>query len=168
MNSSSNEMSLLNQAYHIAIEIKSDKKGDKYAKINGAIESVATQICRGVGGMVEFLCDNPQILGEANEAYLVPVIFTTAKIWISGVELSSADLHSGNLDFNNTKFQSEDYVFYQYHLSPGLKHSHSPDSRPASIGKFMDSEYVRTIAVVSASGIEKFLLWASGINVGSW
>jgi hypothetical protein len=111
--------------------------------------------------MVEFLSENMQILSKIDEAYLLPVVFTTAQIWASDVELSSANLENGDIDLAGTSFVSKPYVFYQYHLSPGLKHSRSPVSRPTTIGAFMDSEYVRTIAVVTASGIEQFLNWSS-------
>lgn len=114
--------------------------------------------------MVEFLSRNLQILGDATQAHFLPVVFTTAQIWTSDVDLSAAELLTGNLDLSDMKFDKKDFIFYQYHLSPGIKHSHSPSDRPGTIGDFMDSEYVRTIAFVSASGIRDFLLWSSEID----
>lgn len=160
----SKEVRNLSEAYHIAMEVKSDKKGDWDGKGRGAIEEAVTQICRGVGGMVEFLGGNPQVLGKATEAHFLPVVFTTAQIWVSDVDLSTADYRTGDLDFNDTKFSHKDYIFYQYHLSPGLKHSYSLISG-RNIGDYLDSGYVRTISVVSASGIEDFLSWSSSIDV---
>ena len=151
----------LKDAYHIALEVKSNKRGEPYGSARGAIEDAATQICRGLNGMVEFAAENEQILSNRTRAYFLHAIFTTAKVWVSDVDLGSADIESGNIDFERTNLDEKPWVFYQYHLSPGIKHSYSPTERPTTIGGLLDFEYVRTIAVVTASGIESFLRWSS-------
>lgn len=148
------------RAYHIGLEVKSNESGDSGSG-RGAIESAATQICRGLNGMIEFIAENTQILNISKEAYFFPVIFTTAKLWASDVDLSSANLENGKINIEDADFIEKPWLFYQYHLSPGIKHSASPDDRPPSIGSIMDSEYVRTIAIVNSSGIESFLRWSS-------
>lgn len=148
------------KAYHIALEVKSNEKGDSGVG-RGAIEAAATQICRGLNGMIEFVSENVSTLANSNGAYFLPVIFTTAKLWVSDIDLSSANVEDGNVDIEDANFNEQQWLFYQYHLSPGIKHSSSPINRPTTIGGFMDSEYIRTIAIVSASGIEPFLQWSS-------
>lgn len=148
-------------AYHVALEVKSDKKGDPYGAGRGAIEEAATQICRGLNGMIEFVAANGRILSSQMNAYFLPVIFTTARIWASDVDLASADVENGNIDFSEYSLAEKPWVFYQYHLSPGIKHSYSPAERPSAMGDLLDSLYVRTIAIVAASGIESFLRWSS-------
>ena len=150
----------LDDAYHIALEVKSDSKGDPCGPGRGEIERAVTQICRGLNGMVEFLSKDVQVLPNRT-AYLLPVVFTTAHLWRSSVDLSSANLEDGSIDLGGTDFTQEPWIFYQCHLSPGLKHSYSPMQRPENIGDLMDSEYVRTVVIVSASGIESFLKWSS-------
>jgi hypothetical protein len=147
-------------ACHIAIEVKSNEKGDDYGSGRGEIERAVTQVCRGLNGMTEFLSENAQVLSEQT-AFLLPVIFTTARIWRSSVDLSSASVLDGTIDLTGTDFEQVPWAFYQYHLSPGLKHMHSPTDRPSTIGALMDSEYIRTITVVTASDIESFLRWSS-------
>lgn len=161
ISSAARELFDLKEAYHIALEIKSDKAGDPESAGRGVIEEAATQVCRGLNGMVEFLSQNMQVLRERTDAVFLPVIFTTANLWASKADLSATDLRSGNIDLQNTDFTSKPWVFYQYHTSPGVKHSFSPVERPPAIGVLMESEYVRTIAIVSASGIEQFLKWTS-------
>ena len=153
----------LNNAYHIALEVKSSKTGDKVSTGRGTIEDAASQICRGVSGFIEFLSRNTQILGEKDRAYFLPVIFTTAQIWSSDVDLNSADVVSGNVNFSKSECKNEPWIAYQYHVSPGLKHSCSPDERPNTIGQIMELEYVRTIPIVNSSGIETFLRWSSNL-----
>jgi len=151
----------LKDAYHIALEVKSGEKGDPCGSGRGIIEEAATQICRGLNGVVEFAAANKQILSNQASAYFLPVIFTTARVWASDVNLASADIENGNINFDKTSLDEKPWIFYQYHLSPGIKHSHSPTERPTTMGALLDSEYVRTIAVVAASGIAPFLRWSS-------
>jgi hypothetical protein len=151
----------LPDAYHIALEVRSSEKGDPCGSGRGAIENAATQICRGLNGMVEFIAENGQILSNNTMVYFLPVIFTTAQVWASDVDLGTADIEGGSVDFEHTDLEEKPWVFYQYHLSPGIKHLHSPAERPATIGKLMDLEYVRTITVVTASKIQSFFRWSS-------
>ena len=164
--SSSRRGPQLKDAYHIALDVRSGERGDPFGKgRGGVIEEASTQVCRGIGGMVEFLARNLLVLGDATEAHFLPVIFTTAQIWTSDVNLSSAELQTGKVNLSDTDFSKRDYIFYQYQVSPGLKHSYSPVDRPANIGELMDSEYVRSIAIVGASGIQPFLNWSSQIDL---
>jgi hypothetical protein len=149
----------LHDAYHVALEVKSSEKGDPHGSGRGKIEEAATQICRGLNGFVEFVMANKQILSDQATAYFFPVIFTTARVWVSDVDLASADIEKGNIDFDQANLEQKPWVFYQYHLSPNIKHSRSPSERPKTIGEFLDSEYIRTIAIVTSSGIEQFLGW---------
>ncbi len=153
--------SVSRDTYQIALEIKSDEKGDPGGPGRGVIKEALTQVCRGLNGMIEFLSKNVQILGNATDAYFLPVIFTTAQLWASDVDLGSADIENGNIDLSKGNFDKKQWIFYQYHVSPGLKHSFSPVDRPQRIGPLMESEYIRTIPIVTASGVEKFLKWAS-------
>jgi hypothetical protein len=158
----------LQDAYHIALEIKSSEKGDPHSSGRGKIEEAATQICRGLNGFVEFVKANKQILDNQAIAYFFPVIFTTAKVWGSDVDLAAAGIETGNVDFDKVNLDQKPWVFYQYHLSPNIKHSNSPLERPKTspktIGEFLDSEYIRTIAIVTSSGIEQFLSWCSTLD----
>jgi hypothetical protein len=152
------------KAYHIAVEVKSDQTGDPSGKGRGAIEDAATQVCRGLNGFVDFLSTNLQVLRPTQEAYFMPVIFTTAHLWASDVDLRKADLQTGKVVPPDKGFTKKPYLFYQYHLSPGIKHGRSPMDKPNNLGDFMDSEYVRTIAVVNPSGLDAFLGWSAALS----
>lgn len=164
VNSFAKKFFYLPNAYHVALEVKSLKKGDPCGETGRTIEDASTQVCRGLNGMVEFFSRNPKYLGNDAQAIIMPVIFTTAQIWGSNIDLSSADLETRELDMANSKFSREPWIAYQYHQSPGLKHSLSSKDVLKSLGEFMDMEYVRTIPVVTSSGIETFLRWSSQRN----
>jgi hypothetical protein len=151
----------LKNAYHIAIEVKSNRKGEPYSTGRGAIEAAATQVCRGLNGMIDFAAGNENFLTMQMEAYFLPVIFTTAQVWTSEVDLSLANIESGDLDLEEVHLEEKDWIFYQYHLSPGIKHPHKPLIPSATLGGVLDSEYIRSIAIVTSSGIESFLRWSS-------
>jgi hypothetical protein len=151
----------LSNAYHVALEIKSQKKGNPCGETGKTIEDAATQICRGLNGMIEFFSRNPKYLGNDTPAILLPVVFTTAQVWGSNIDLSMANLETGELRLEDSKFTKEPWIAYQYHQSPSLKHSLSSKDVLKTLGEFMDIEYVRTIPIVSSSGIETFLRWSS-------
>lgn len=151
----------LTNAYHIGLEVKSDRKGDTSGVTGKAIEDAATQLCRGLNGMVEFFSRNPKFLGNNSNAIILPVIFTTAKIWSSDIDLSTANLETGELDFDGSNFIAESWIAYQYHQSPLLKHSLLSKQVLKPLGEFMDTEYVRSIPIVSSEGIKEFLKWFS-------
>lgn len=154
----------LRDAFHIAREIKSDEKGDISGPNRGVIEEAATQLCRGTNGFIEFLARNTQVLHNSNNAYFLPVIFTTAHLWASNINLSSADIETGNIHPLRSEFTKTTHVFYQYHLSPSLKHSYRSSKRFNRLGELLDSEYVRTIAIVNASAVKEFLALTSNWN----
>jgi hypothetical protein len=147
--------------YQIAIEIKSDKKGDKAGKPKGAIEEAATQVCRALNGIMEIFMKNPRFLELRTTIDLMPVIFTTAQIWVSDVDLSGANLRTGEMDISQSKLQRANWLIYQYHTSPGLKHAVPSVNKSAGLGQLMEQEYVRMIPVVCSEGIDDFLAWAS-------
>ena len=78
------------------------------------------------------------------------------------MDLTSAEISTGKIDFSTHTLKEKEWLLYQYHLSPGIKHSLPPLSKPPkTLGQVLDSRYIRTILVVTARGIESFLKWAS-------
>jgi len=156
----------LYNAYHIAVEVRSKGiKGDSSGETRQAIESAATQASRGLNGMIQFILGNPHFLAAGRRAHLLPAIFTTANIWVTEADLSTADLNTGNIDLSRSQFTKEPWIAFQYHLSPGLKHSYFSEERSSSLNSTMDADYVRTIPIVSPAGIEPFLRWSSAIDL---
>jgi len=150
-----------NNLVHLGIEVKSNKPGDQVGESGRAIEDACGQILKGLNGFVEWLYLNQQICGVYSGAFLLPVIFTTASLWISEVDLSETDLITGNIDLEAFTFKKVNWLCYQYHQSPGLKHTRTPNNVSSAITKLMEEVYIRTIPVVNVHGIEEFMNWAS-------
>jgi hypothetical protein len=156
--SGSDNLGYSGPVYHLALEVKSDAKGDLAGQGRGVIEEAASQVLRGANGLVEFLQAN-WVLHQKNkpQARIVPVIFTTATLWTTNVDLETVDLTTGKLDPSRISGVKAPWVWYRCHMSPGLKHTVQPDKCPDSLAEALDQLYARTIAVVSAEGIDQFL-----------
>jgi hypothetical protein len=150
--------------YNIVIEVKTEKKGDQNGGKLDVCEEAATQVCRGMNGYIETLLERRELWGGGDAVEIFPVIFTTAEIYVSDVNLTLTDVTTGEIDLTETKLTQMPWVMYQYHMSPGLKHSKQTFSlsrRRPSLQTIMEDEFVRMIPVVSANGIQDFLKWAS-------
>lgn len=164
-------LTYLERAYHVGYELKvGNAQGDVAGTGRGAIEEAATQVSRSISGMVNFLAGNPDVIGKASsimdvpEAVLMPAIFTTAEVWTTDTDLGAADLATGQLSGRVVVTRAA-WLPLQYHLSPGVKHAHRPRSLAADVADIMDTEYIRTIAVVSVEGIAEFLRFASRLEL---
>jgi hypothetical protein len=150
--------------YHIALEIRSDQKGDCAGSKRGAIEDAVTQVLRGMNGFVRFLALRPRFVAVNSASLLVPVVFTTARLWTSDVALDRADLNSGKVDFARSALTEASWLVYQHFQSPELSHEVAGERQSASISKILENDYMRSVAIVSREGIEEFLGWASTLE----
>lgn len=96
-----------------------------------------------------------QVVENNSVVRIVPVIFTTAQLFASSADLSSADLETGQVNID-AAFRGASWLWYQYHVSPGLKHTLEPLEKANAIEEYLKSEHIRSLAVVSPSGIEDF------------
>ncbi|MEZ4607771.1 MAG: hypothetical protein R2865_13500 [Deinococcales bacterium] len=104
------------------------------------------------------------MFGSKTPVILIPVIFTTANLWVSDADLTKADIETGNLDFSKYQhsFERVDWVYYQYQLSPGIKHTvSSSNTKVNSLDEILIQDYLRTVVIVGPGGIDKFLEIAS-------
>jgi len=144
--------------YHIALEVRSGNKGEASGQGRGAIEEAATQLCRGMNGLISYFEHHQKIFAKYKYlAGFVPVIFTTAQLWSSDVNLGSADTENGTIKLSEMQVKPKNWLLYNYNQSPGLKHS-IPFNRPSDeLQQALYDEYVRPIFIVNSLGIEDFL-----------
>jgi hypothetical protein len=151
--------------YHLPVELKSGDKGEGYYG-RGQIKDAITQVLRGFNGMIEFavnamMMENHRLFKENTMGTLyasfLPVVFTTAKLWVCDYDISAADLESGKVDLGGAKLEERKWLFYQYAQSPDLKHPYSAVEKESDISHILYIGYTRTIPIVSAAGISDFL-----------
>jgi hypothetical protein len=142
-------------AFHVATEVKGKEPGDPSGAERDNIEKAATQVCRGVSGLVRVLTPFSDHIRSG--PIFFPVIITTARLWTSSVDLTAADLENGNLAGNSLPLKSEDWIYYQYPRSPDLKSNDDRVAKPLRLAELLDEQYIRTIAIVRASAFARFL-----------
>lgn len=157
---------LTEKLYHGGVPVRSPGvKGDKDGSPDrDAIEKTATQVCRGLNGFIEWTCARPEWLAPNTPVRLMPVIFTTANLFVTQADLSLvSDVKTGKVDLSGGGTVRESWVFYQYDQSPGLiarSGMHEIDKRrdPLDLSRAKLAEYTRTVAIVNVAGILDFLL----------
>jgi hypothetical protein len=149
------------EVYQIAVELRSGDKGDSVGSAGrGAVEEAAGQVSKGVNGFAEFLARKwPNLIDliEGTDVPLIPVIFTTANLWVTAADLSSADLASGELPVEAVTAEKRKWLWFSYHVSPGLKHQLPVFEAPHDLSDIFEADFIRTIAVVGPEGIDEFL-----------
>jgi hypothetical protein len=149
-------------AYQIALDVRTTEQGDTAGTGRGSIEEAAGQVCRGLNGFAQFLAARPSLLRAGSTATLIPVIFTTASLWASAADIGVADLSTGKLPVGELKLESREWLWLDYPQSAGLQHEIRPHAEAESLRDVFFGEALRRIAVVSPAGIRPFLksqLW---------
>ncbi len=148
--------------YHVSVEVKGGTKGDASGTGRGAIEEAATQVTRGVNGLIENFSKNQRYLAENCHISFIPVIFTTARIWATDIDIAS-DVITGQVALGSKDVVEKPWLWLQYHVSPGLQHgierqvAKDESFSRATLGELLELEYARSIAVVGSGGIDNFL-----------
>jgi hypothetical protein len=143
----------------VAFVLKGDAKGDKHPVSPGkdAIEAACTQVLRGLNGFVKICAGREEAPreGQAIHSFL-PVILTTANLWIAACNLASADLETGSIP--HLSAAEVDFLFYQYPQSVSLKHDleRGRISSDTLVEEYA-RDYIRTVAIVSPRGLAPFL-----------
>jgi hypothetical protein len=86
---------------------------------------------------------------------VLPVIITTAELWVSDVDLSTSDLMTGNV--NVTDARRVEWLWFNYNQSPALQHDIQRAEYPSDISQSLLDQFTRTIAVIGSSGLRAFL-----------
>jgi hypothetical protein len=122
-----------------------------------ALEKAGEQVCLGINGMVEFFAARSILLTGRGKIHLLPVIFTTARIFTSKVDLGSANVETGDLQNGSVDLTEQPWIWWQYNLSPTLTHSQPVRNEARTLEAVLEQEFCRSIAIVSPQGIESFL-----------
>jgi hypothetical protein len=132
------------------------QQGDQRGGSRDAIENALTQVCRGFNGFLQFVASGHDILEPTPLIRAVPVIFTTAKLLVSSVDIGTADLQSGELQ-GSMNLEERDWIWFDYAQSLGIMHSIVPKEPHFSLTEVFLSHFLQRVAIVSAPGINDFL-----------
>jgi hypothetical protein len=144
--------------FQVAIEARTGKKGDEHAGGRGEIEDASTQVCRGLNGLIEmFYRRKDRLLQLPAWIGFVPTIFTTARLLTTDVDISTANLSSGEITAIPSDLSEKDWLWYDYPQSPGLKHALPSESKSRDLREVVFHDYIRRIAIVGSDGLGPFL-----------
>lgn len=150
--------------------IKSGLKGDGiFRGDKNPINAAIAQVLRNTAGLVGTISDRLRIdrthdsewqfpeLANGNSVFIVPVVFTTAKLFFSKVNLADANLDDGLLDPTLVEVEEHDWLWFNENRSVGLSHDLpiGRAERQFSVDEFL--LHTRTVAIVNPSGMKDFL-----------
>ncbi len=150
--------------YRLAVDVRTGVKGDGEHRGRYPVDDAAAQVLRGVSGLVNHLFPgHDRAFSQPGVVRFLPVIFTTAEIWVTEADLGEADLATGELDSSKVEAKPVDWVWFTHNRSPALSHDHQP-LPDSDLSRALRREFARSIAVVGPSGIDAFL----SVDLESW
>lgn len=94
--------------YHIAFDVSSGDAGEAQGNTRGAVERAAEQVLVGLNGMIEFMSNNKLLVNLREKRLFILIIFTTAKLFTTDADLSSASLENGEFEQGSIKVEPSD------------------------------------------------------------
>ena len=154
------------ETYQVGVVVAGNEEGevnDGSGDQRDQIEKVATQVFRGLNGFIHF-CAVRQIVDHVKYKVLfVPVIFTTAKLWTSKTDLSTANVIDRSLSPEiSSQVCMSPWVWLEYHQSLAFRHNIPLQESSKDLREILYREFVRPVAIVTPEGVENFLtstLW---------
>ena len=145
--------------YHLGLPIKSQLKGDERGGKDDEIEKAIGQVLLGTNGLAEWIAYRDAMAADDKIVAFVPVVFTTAKLYTTEVDIGASMLETGKVDLTAEELTEQNWIHYQYYMSPGLMNEISPATERDSLAEQLHYEFTRTVAIVTPGGIEKFFSW---------
>ncbi len=82
--------------YRYGFALRTENPGDGKGPTTSAIDDAIAQVFRGTSGLINHLFSRQPFTAEGKTTFL-PVVFTTAELWVTDTDLSRADLSTGEL-----------------------------------------------------------------------
>jgi hypothetical protein len=149
------------KTYHIGFDLRTGRQGDGRAPGGTkAIDQAVTQVLRGTSGYInQIFSVNRWPYQTRHTCRFIPVVFTTAELWVSDVDLGSSDLSTGELPADAVSVRQEKWIWFTHHRSPTLSHALLKLRSDDDMASELRMGYSRSVAIVSPDGIDEFLSW---------
>ncbi len=152
---------LPSEPYSLGFELKTNRKGNGLGSADkSAIAAAVTQVSRGTKGFIHLLNGYDASSRSAKLtklAFFVPVVFTTAELFTTTVDISSANIKDGNLDCDDLGMTQVDWLWFNHNRSLGLSHDVQVGRREQSNYNRHYLDFTRSLAIVGPNGIDDFL-----------
>lgn len=143
--------------YQVAWQMKSSAPGDGHGGQEKGLEQATTQALRGSAGLANMI-KQKQALQAITRVKLFPVVFTTARLFATETDLSTANLSTGRFA-DPIEIREVPWLWLRQNVSPSLR-SDVPSGLPVSssdLASIARDEILRTVAIVTPTGIPAFL-----------
>jgi hypothetical protein len=149
---------------HIGKELKTNQHGDDTGS-GRAIDEAVAQVLRGTSGFLNLVRGDGVRCFEGPVYHrFIPVIFTTAELWVTDADLGSADLRNGELG-SGIRARKEDWIWFVHNRSPAIAPNRPSESNGSSdLSALLRQQFARAIAIVSPTGVDDFL----SRDLGQW
>lgn len=144
---------------NLGVEVKTGQTGDGFPSPDKSpINAAISQVLRNTSGLLNTFYNSDFSLKDAgtNPFRFIPVVFTTAQIWVSNVDLGTGNINDGTLPNNDIEAENVDWIWFNYNrpnlLSPEIELSQN--SKISLSDEYY--QFLRTVAIVSPSGIDSF------------
>lgn len=125
-----------------------------------AIEDAVTQVLAGTSGLSRVISEHPDRLPIGHPVPVLPVIFTTARLWYSEALLTSAQLPTGALSLADAPFEEVQWLPLQYHQSESLVSEVPREAIMTTLADRLHHLHRRAVFIVNVNGIKAFIEWS--------
>lgn len=149
-------------SYDLGLELaKQNQQGEGF-NARGAIQDAVSQVLRGTSGLVKLLCREPANTEAAVRGILfIPVIVTTAEIWVADADIGSADLLTGNLSSDALVTEQRKWIWLTHNrsslLMPEIDVIEAKADWNARLSAIIADGFRTSIAVVTSAAFEEFI-----------
>lgn len=149
--------------YDLGFEIKTDVKGDPCASPDKSpINAAVAQVFRSVGGFIDYIgstSSEPDLLEIDKGELIIPVIFTTAELFVSQVDLGTANLKDGRLPASKVDLERRPWIWFNVNRTanfrPSMRFSYDDVDEDRMPPRFR--EFARTVVIVNGESLDDFL-----------
>lgn len=151
--------------------------GESHAQAHagrGAIGDAEDQVLRGLNGLVNHLLPSLRLRGYTSNVEIVPIIVTTAELYMCDAEVCSASMLNGNIPASLYGVRPVPYLSVNVPQSPGIKHDwglmrnndptvssnwlrFASDMPQVAVKQVHTYDYVRTVYVARATALAQLL-----------
>jgi hypothetical protein len=138
----------------IVVKVR-DHKSDISSRQREAINESVTQALSGSMGLYKHWLRHGLDCDHYPNMTLIPVVFTTARLFCTEAELALAPIETGKL--STIDHTEAPYLIFQYRLSDSFRPEINSGKDPWNLRRFVELNYLRSVYIVSAASIETFL-----------
>jgi hypothetical protein len=147
--------------YHLGFELKTGETGDGVGQRSQAINEAVAQVLRGISGLVNHLQSTAPPRPEKTLLIrFIPVVVTTAHLYVTDADIAESDLRTGNLQPDSVKVKKTDVVWFTHNRSPAMQPDAASATAFSNFNEFsaaLRNEFARSVAIISPDGIDEFL-----------